>query len=118
MSTFNAVLMVILTILNIFILVKISFLEKSLRTSEVHKKQEEIDSFSDVEMLSSYELERLKREEDFDRRINMLKDELASKRSAVHENTVAEELHPLVKNIPHNAVRLPYEGLPDVEIAE
>lgn len=68
------------------------------------------------EQLTTYELERLEREEEFDDRISRLKDELASQQRIIHNSTIAEELHPLVKNLPHNAIKTNNDNLPDVEV--
>ena len=68
--------------------------------------------------LSSYELERLEREQSFDRRIAELKEELAKQQSVIRSGISAEELHPLVKNLPHNIIAEKHSDIPDVEYAE
>ena len=68
--------------------------------------------------LSSYELERLEREQNFDRRIAELKEELAKQQSVIRSGISAEELHPLVKNLPHNIIAESHSNIPDVEYAE
>lgn len=68
--------------------------------------------------LSSYELERLEREQSFDRRIAELKEELAKQQSVIRSGISAEELHPLVKNLPHNIIAESHSHIPDVEYAE
>lgn len=68
--------------------------------------------------LSSYELERLEREQNFDRRIAELKEELAKQQSIIRSGISAEELHPLVKNLPHNIIAESHSDIPDVEYAE
>lgn len=68
--------------------------------------------------LSSYELERLEREQNFDRRIAELKEELAKQQSVIRSGISAEELHPLVKNLPHNIIAEKHSDIPDVEYAE
>ena len=80
------------------------------------------------EFFTDYERELLERNASFDRRIAALKEELALKTadkrrmytSLEDDNGVpAEELHPNVKNIPHNIVRINgYNSLPDVEYME
>ena len=68
--------------------------------------------------LSSYELERLEREQSFDRRIAELKEELANQQSVIRSGISAEELHPLVKNLPHNIIAEKHSDIPDVEYAD
>ena len=68
--------------------------------------------------LSSYELERLEREQSFDRRIAELKEELAKQQSVIRSGISAEELHPLVKNLPHNIIAEKHSDIPDVEYAD
>ena len=68
--------------------------------------------------LTSYELERLRREDEFDDRITRLKEELASQQNIIKRGTNAEELHPLVKNLPHNIIRDKEDHLPDVEFTD
>lgn len=68
--------------------------------------------------LSSYELERLEREQNFDRRIAELKEELAKQQSVIRSGISAEELHPLVKNLPHNIIAEKHSDIPDVEYAD
>ena len=68
--------------------------------------------------LSSYELERLEREQNFDRRIAELKEELAKQQSVIRSGISAEELHPLVKNLPHNIIAESHSNIPDVEYAD
>lgn len=68
--------------------------------------------------LSSYDLERLEREQSFDRRIAELKEELAKQQSVIRSGISAEELHPLVKNLPHNIIAESHSNIPDVEYAD
>lgn len=73
---------------------------------------------TDAEELTSYELERLEREEEFDARITRLKEELAYQQELIQRSGVsADELHPLVKNLPHDTVNS-YRNDPDVEYAD
>jgi hypothetical protein len=64
---------------------------------------------ADERQLSTYELERLKREETFDKRINELKEQVATK---------ADELHPSVKNLPHNSIDVRNTRPPEIEYAD
>lgn len=68
--------------------------------------------------LSSYEMERLEREQSFDKRIAELKEELAKQQSVIRSGISAEELHPLVKNLPHNIIAESHSNIPDVEYAD
>ena len=68
--------------------------------------------------LSTYELERLEREEEFDERINRLKEELSNQQKIIRKGVSADELHPLVHNLPHDAIQTKYDVLPDVEVAD
>lgn len=55
---------------------------------------------------TSYDIERIEREAIFDERINKLKKELdiPIQRSDVR-HSVADELHPDVKNLPHDSIK-------------
>ena len=79
---------------------------------------DERTSTSFKEQLTSYELERLEREDEFDERIAKLKEELANQQHILHIATTAEEFHPLVKNLPHDIIKTKYDTLPDVEYVE
>lgn len=73
---------------------------------------------SDSKELSEYDIMREERERMFDNRINKMKNELANRtylHSAKQRGTIAEELHPNVKNLPHYPLR---NNIPDVEYAE
>lgn len=59
----------------------------------------------DEKHLTTYELERLEREEEFDSRINKMKEELALQQQILRHGTVADELHPLVRNLPHDVIK-------------
>ena len=89
------------------------------------------NSFNTVpqeEFFTDYERELLERNASFDRRIAAIKDELAFKTADKRRmytsleddgGVSAEELHPNVKNIPHNVIRINgYNSLPDVEYME
>lgn len=79
---------------------------------------DEHQSTFDKRELTSYELERLEREEQFDQRINRLKEELAAQNDILRRGTSADELHPLVHNLPHDSVQTVYDIYPDMEVAE
>ena len=72
----------------------------------------------DKRELTSYELERLEREEEFDSRINRLKDELSQQQNIIRKGVTAEELHPSVHNLPHDTVQTKYDVYPDMEVAD
>lgn len=66
---------------------------------------------------TSYDAERQLADEIFDKRINDMKEELALQQEAfMQEHTIADELHPNVKNLPHN--KIPNDKVPDVEYAD
>lgn len=67
--------------------------------------------------LSTYEIERLEREDKFNKRILDLKHEINVKNDLIRRGVPAEELHPLVHNLPHNVVN-DYQRDNDVEIAD
>ena len=75
-------------------------------------------NFIDKSELTSYELERLEREEEFDARINRLKDELAQQQFVIRKGVTAEELHPSVHNLPHDTVQTKHDIYSDVEVAD
>ena len=81
-----------------------------------------LEYFSDVnyanELLTEFEKEELRKQQAFDERINALKEELASHQQSEKHGTTADELHPLVKNLPHNSIRIREMIPPDVEYAE
>jgi predicted Holliday junction resolvase-like endonuclease len=76
------------------------------------------DVHFDKHELSSYELQRLEREESFDSRIAELKEELALQQNIIRHGVIAEELHPNVHNLPHEIIDHQINSLPDVEISE
>ena len=63
-------------------------------------KEENIDEVEDT--LSSYEMERIAREREFDRRIALLKQEIGYENKQV--GYIADELDPNVYNLPHESV--------------
>lgn len=71
------------------------------------------ESFPDSEELPEHIVAR---ENEFTARIEQIKDELA--KQYARDNTpvsIADELHPFVKNMPHDDI---YKRFPDVEVAE
>jgi len=90
-----------------------SFLDNITVPNEENKEDEVSSDVRD--QLSSYELERLEREDNFDQRIARLKDELADTKNVLRHGINAEETHPLVKNLPHNIISDKHGELPDVE---
>lgn len=92
-------------------------LTKLIQTKLPHVYDDVNETF-DKRDLTSYELERLEREEEFDKRINRLKSELSEQQNILRRGITAEELHPLVHNLPHDTVQTKYDVLPDVEVAE
>lgn len=73
-------------------------------------KEENIDEGENT--LSSYEMERIAREIEFDRRIALLKQEIGYENKQV--GYIADELDPNVHNLPHESV----SSLINVEIDE
>lgn len=75
-----------------------------------------------IQELSSYDVDKLERDKAFDERIAQLKEELASqqptKPSDERVGTPAEELHPLVHNLPHDTVKNYYDSPLFEEVAE
>ena len=109
-------LTLILTIITLFIHFKFKKLQSSLDVAT--QSFSTSDERARREQLTSYELERLEREEEFDKRINRLKEELANQQSVIRKGVLADELHPSVYNIPHDAIDKKIDVLPDVEVAE
>lgn len=73
-------------------------------------KEENIDEGENT--LSSYEMERIAREREFDRRIALLKQEIGYENKQV--GYIADELDPNVYNLPHESV----SSLINVEVDE
>lgn len=80
----------------------------------INEKIEE--SVPDV-ALSPYEIERLERELEFDARIEEIKNELALRQQERQSTNIADELHPMVKNLPHNTIT-DNQQAPDIEYAD
>ena len=89
-------------------------------TTKLNKsKQSQVtDEIVNKNELTAYELERLEREEEFDERINRLKEELSNQQQIIRKGVSADELHPLVHNLPHDIIQNKYDVLPDVEVAD
>jgi predicted Holliday junction resolvase-like endonuclease len=103
-----------------------AFVERSMNTD--NNTDSNTSSFDERE-LTSYEIERLKRERAFDERILKLQTEVNQYKSDEriaklqtevnqYKSKPAEELHPLVHNLPHDVIKTRYDVLPDVEVAE
>lgn len=89
------------------------FIALSTQIAEL-REMFESKNFSDVDdLLTPYERERLTRERAFDTRIANLNKELDEK-----HGHIAEELHPLVHNLPHDIIDRKVDDLPDVEFAD
>ena len=87
------------------------------KTSELRENSQSINTSLDAKELTEYELECLARDTEFDNRILRMKEELANNVHVERHGTVAEELDPMVKNLPHNTVHTRYD-IADVEVAE
>ena len=98
-----------------FALVLFKLREMTDILQQAREHMEAVDSV-DADTLTTYEMERLAREEQFDDRIKQLKDEIANTQQHFMRSGVeAEELHPLVRNLPHNIINETNDALPDVE---
>lgn len=64
------------------------------------RKEENVEETDSV--ISSYEVERIAREKEFDRRIALLKEEIGYENRQV--GYIADELDPNVHNLPHESV--------------
>lgn len=100
-------------LINILIIAILFILIIRLKKIEDFVKQYDIPI---DEQLSSYELERIEREKVFDERITRLKDELALSNAIERKGSIAQELHPGVKNLPHTII--PNQKEPDEEFAD
>jgi hypothetical protein len=80
-------------------------------------REEEQPTF-DEKQLSAYELERLEREDEFDKRIDMLKEQVASQHAHIKTGIQADEFHPSVKNLPHNSIEVRSTRPPEIEYAD
>lgn len=92
---------------------KLSNLECGINNciNEIKKYEDEIDD--------TYESMVEQRESEFDARIKRIKEELSIgvEKQNITEGTPAQELHPLVHNLPHDSIRM-LEVYPDVEVAD
>jgi hypothetical protein len=97
-------LMLIMTICNLLIFLKLTypniFTMRKVSPDEHGSAQ---GSYED-ELLTEQEKQRVQWNSDFDERIRLMKDELAEQHGATHVTIPAEEMHPDVHNIPHDAV--------------
>lgn len=94
-----------------------TFSQVVCKTSELREDSKAIDSSFDAKELTEYELECLARDTEFDNRILRMKEELASHVHIEQHGTTAEELDPMVKNLPHDSVKTMYDVSVD-EVAE
>lgn len=106
--------LIALSLVNAYQINVLSKLAKTIQPTTLQNADETYDKRE----LTSYELERLEREEEFDSRISRLKDELSVQQRVLYRGIPAEELHPLVHNLPHDTVQTKYDVLPDVEVAD
>lgn len=60
--------------------------------------------------------QKAQREREFAERIERIKAELAASQEQATSNNVAQELHPGVKNLPHNTIS--NDNIPDIEYAD
>lgn len=109
------ILSIILSIIAVLLLSYQLYYIRKLNV-ELRNRPSNEDSF-DKSQLTSYELERLEREEEFDKRINRLKEELAKQQTIIRRGTIADEFHPMVKNLPHDVIKI-NQSLPDIEVAD
>lgn len=112
LSNFLLICNLFITSFNTYILFRVIIkLNKS-------KQSKTSDEHVDMTQLTAYELERLEREEEFDSRINRLKEELSNQQQIIRKGVSADELHPLVYNLPHDIIQNKYDVMPDVEVAD
>lgn len=103
------VTLVIITVLLAFILVKLNKFFSDVPVLDEHLINAE---------LSPAEKERMQRNIEFDRRIHRMTKEIADEHITERHGSPAEELHPMVHNLPHDAVLRTHDVLPDVEVSE
>jgi len=90
------------------------------KTAELREDSQSINHSFDAKELTEYERECLQRDVDFDNRILRMKEEIAMQTYKVpnaQHGVVAEELDPMIKNLPHNSVKTKYDVSVD-EVAE
>ena len=87
-------------------------LRKTPTLHESNSKQEEIDQLTISEKV-------VLREQEYDKRIQQIKDELSLRNSSSkRQEVVADELHPDVKNLPHSIISSGKNTYSDVEVAD
>lgn len=82
--------------------------------NELRERSVQIADVRNDDQLTENERMVLDRDISFDNRIARIKDELAGSQQSERKGTVADELHPGVKNLPHDIIR-ERDSLPDVE---
>lgn len=99
---------------NVYFILRVNYLIQHPFGEIADVPVEHVETESDF---AYYDAEKEERNQQFNDRIMKIKNELAMQQ-AVRENesTVAEETHPLVKNLPHNTIST--KRVPDVEYAE
>ncbi len=83
---------------------------------EFHTLQKTIYTADEPEPHTSYELEQIEREKQWNERIARLTDEVNIQK----KENIAEELHPLVHNVPHEEIdnNPYYNGVSEFEVSE
>lgn len=111
-GTFAVILFIYLTVMS-FVGIYISFQIADVRRQNADllalQLGEELEIFTDEIDTGSTEYEEAmqsaaQREAEFDERILRIKKELDSEFKGIKQGSVAEELHPDVKNLPHDEV--------------
>lgn len=93
--------------------------EREVYTPDERESVEDYQVPLDVDEFLSVNEKVLLREKEYDFRIAQMKDRLAAQTPTPRPNQrPAEELHPDVKNLPHNIIDAKGEDLPDVEDTE
>lgn len=123
-STTLQVLISLYLVVNILLLVMSIFGIQQLSFNFGKNKVADVVSYEDTEEysedLSKSEVDRMdkiKRDKNMQTRLRAIKEELDMKHGKLRKGTTATEEHPLVKNLPHDAVNA--YGSPDEdEVAE
>jgi hypothetical protein len=76
------------------------------------------DVLDDEEEVGEVEQRLIERDKSFDDRINQMKEELALQQPSNRRGTPAQELHPDVKNLDHDNMRIRVREDHTVEVAE
>lgn len=93
--------------------------ELSKQVTQIAEELESIQIKLFSDSLSAQEKARIQRDNDFQHRINRMKEELAlQQQHAQRTGTEALSFHPNVENIPHNIIDKRLEEPPDEEIAD